>query len=621
MSLASSLVLILVAGMASQLLASRLRIPAIVVLIATGLILGPITGLVVVGLAPEELSDLIGLGVAVILFEGGMSLRLSELRRARRGIGRLVILGPPVAMALTAVAAHFVGGFEWPVALVLGAILVVTGPTVIAPLLRQAGLRRDTAALFKWEGIVNDPTGVILAFLTFQIFALSGGDLASIIVGFLMAVLVGGALGGGVGLLLGLALHRGWIPPHLKSPLLLVAVLLVAGLGNAFQDETGLLAVTVMGLVLGNLRLADREQLLHFKEGLTVVLVSSLFIIIPSTLTADDLRALDWRILAFVAVLMLVVRPVTIALITLRSEVPRPDRILLGWIAPRGIVAAATAGVFGPGMVAAGYEDAAALVPTVFLVIIVTVVAHGFTLAPLARRLGLTTGARNGLLVVGASPFALALTEALNDRDVSVVVADGRYQALQPMRRAGLPTYFGEVLSEHAEDRLDDSRISHVLAATDNDYYNALVARSLGTEYGFHRSFQIPPAEGTGERQSLAFGRRASYAFDGHTDLAELDGRVEEGWRIRATHLTKQYGLLELARRLGDERDVVPIGAISSTGAFRMVSPDQRFLPGPGATVLFLGPSDAPTTGRIPAVDTTGDATDSPPGHEGPGEG
>lgn len=601
MTLATSLVLVLAAGLLAQLIAARLRIPAIVVLIAFGLTLGPFTGLVEVTLAPDELSALIGLGVAVILFEGGMSLRFEEFRRVGQGIGRLTIAGPPVAMALTALAAHYLGGLDWPVALVAGGILVVTGPTVIAPLLRQANLRKDSASLLKWEGIVNDPLGVTLAFLTFQFFALSGDNLGDIVLGFTYAVVVGGLLGAASGFGIGIAFRRGWVPAHLKSPLLLVAVLLVAAVGDHLQDETGLLAVTAMGLVLGNMRLAEREQLLHFKEGLTVVLVSSLFIVIPATLTPDDLRLVDWGIVLFVAALILLVRPLTIALVTLRSDVPKPDRILLGWIAPRGIVAAATAGVFGPELVEIGYPDGALLVPTVFMVIIVTVVLHGFTLAPLARRLGLTLAPQNGLLIVGASRFALALAEALRERRIGVMIADGRYQSLAPARMAGIRTYFGEVLSEHAEDAILESRVSHVLAATDNDYYNALVARSLGAEYGFHRSFQMAQADG-GHRTALAFEKRASFAFDGTTDLATLEAHLDAGWRIHGTHLTKQHGPRELFARLGS--DAVPLGGIDATGRFRIFAPGQRFLPTPGTTFLYLGPAAAPATAPTPAVET-----------------
>ena len=604
MTLATTLVVVLAAGIGSQLLAARLRIPAIVVLIAVGLTLGPVAGLVTVPMDPEDLSEVIGLGVAVILFEGGMSLRVSELRRVGRGVGRLTILGPPVAMGLGAVAAHYIAGIDWPVALVLAAILVVTGPTVIGPLLRQANLNRDSSSLLRWEGIVNDPTGVLLAFLTFQVFALSEGGIGSILTGFALSLVVGGAMGALAGGLLGVAFHRGWVQSHLKAPLLLVAVLVIATVGNEIQDETGLIAVTAMGLVLGNIRIADRETLLHFKESLTVVLVSSLFIVIPATLTGEDLRALDWRIVLFVVALMVVVRPLTIALVSMRSTIGREDRILLGWIAPRGIVAAATAGVFGPAMVEAGYADGALLVPTVFLVIIVTVVAHGFTLAPLARRLGLVAGDRSGLLVVGASRFALALAEALGRLGVGVTVADGRYQALRPLRMAGVHTYFGEVLSERAEEDLDMSRHGVVLAATDADAYNALVARELGAELGHHRAFQLAPTgEAATARSRLAFERRAAYAFDGRSGLADLEASLTEGSRIRATHLTREFGWRELEPRLaGRGGDALIVGAVDPHGQFRLFSPAQAFLPLRGWTVLSLGPDDATAPDGVPAV-------------------
>lgn len=610
MTLATTLVVILVAGLASQLVAARLRIPAIVVLIAVGLTLGPATGLVTIPLEPDELSEVVGLGVAVILFEGGMSLRISELRRVGRGVGRLTIAGPPVAMLLGAGAAHWIGGLDWPVALVMAAILVVTGPTVIGPLLRQANLNRDSSALLRWEGIVNDPTGVLLAFLTFQVFALSDGGIGSIARGFLLSVVVGGALGALAGLLLGFSYHRGWVPSHLKSPLLLVMVLIIAGLGNRLQDETGLIAVTAMGIVLGNMPLADRETLLHFKESLTVVLVSSLFIVIPSTLTADDLRLLDWRIVLFVVALMVIVRPVTIALISLRSTIRKPDRILLGWIAPRGIVAAATAGVFGPAMVAAGYPDGALLVPTVFLVIIITVIAHGFTLAPLARRLGLVGGDRSGLLVVGASPFAVTLAEALARLGVGVTIADGRYQALRPARMAGVQTFFGEVLSERAEEQLDMSRHGQVLAATDSDAYNALVARDLGAELGHHRAFQLAPSgEAATERSRLAFERRAAYAFDGDVSLERLDQLIAEGSRIHATRLSKEYGWREIEDRfVGRGGGSLLLGGVDPHGRFRLFSRTQAFLPLRGWTVLYLGPDDATAREGVPRV--TGVAPD-----------
>ncbi|GMA35881.1 cation:proton antiporter [Demequina litorisediminis] len=301
MTIASTLVVILAAGLAAQLLAARLRIPAIVVLIATGLLLGPITGVVTVPAGSEEVSALIGLGVAVVLFEGAMDLRFGEIERVGKGIRRLTLVGPPVAMILGALAAHYVGGLEWPVAWVLGALLVVTGPTVIIPLLRQANLNKESSSLLKWEGIINDPIGVLLAMLTLLYILIvdagADGDLefiarglgiAAVVVTVVGAIITAVVLGGGLGYALGTVFRRGWVPAHLKSPLLLVSVLVVSSLADIVVDESGLLAVTLMGVVLGNMNLAEREQLLDFKEGLSVVILSALFIIIPAQLDLDQ---------------------------------------------------------------------------------------------------------------------------------------------------------------------------------------------------------------------------------------------------------------------------------------------------------------------------------------------
>lgn len=634
MTIAATLVVILGAGLAAQLIAARARIPAIVVLIATGLVLGPTTGIVTVPADSAEVSAMIGLGVAVVLFEGAMDLRFGEIERVGKGIRRLTLFGPPVAMILGALAAHYVGGLEWPVAWVLGALLVVTGPTVIIPLLRQANLNKESSSLLKWEGIINDPIGVLLAMLTLQYFLVVdagvGGDLefisrglgvASVVVTLVGAIVTAVVLGAGAGVALGLVFRRGWVPAHLKSPLLLVAVLVVSTLADTVVDESGLLAVTLMGIVLGNMNLAEREQLLDFKEGLSVVILSALFIIIPAQLDIDQLREIDWRIIGFVAVLMFVVRPLTVALVTIRSPLRWQDRVLMGWIAPRGIVAAATAGVFGPELVEAGYEDGAVFLPTVFLVIIVTVLARGFSLGWLSRRLGLSAGAKNGLLIVGASPFAQSLATTLQRLGVAVVVADGTYQRLQPLRMQSVPTYFGEILSEHAERTVETAPLSYLLCASDNDYYNALVARTEGPAFGYHRTFQIAThSESANEHRRLTFERRGSIAFDGRFDWFALDERMTAGWAIHTTKLTEGFGWKAWQDRQS-ERGVewMLVGEVDHLGALRLYSHDQDFTPETGATLLYFAPAQskreraverATRTAATPLVPT--EAGDSP---------
>lgn len=604
MHAATTVVLILVAGLGSQWLAARIKLPGILVMIAAGLVLGPLTGAVHVSLDTEELAELIGLGVAIILFEGAMDLRLAEFRKVGAGVRRLTMIGPPVAWVLGALAAHYVGGLSWPVSWVLGAILVVTGPTVIGPLLRQARLNKRTGALLKWEGIVNDPVGVLLAVLTFQYFTLADEGLDTLAVRVLLALGAAAVLGGGGGWAVAWLYRHGRVPPHLKAPLLVALVLVVFWASNQVQHEAGLLAVTVMGVVIGNARLVERERILDFKSSLTVVLLAILFIVIPSTLTREDLTSLDWRAVAFVAVVLLVVRPLSIWIATAFLHLGWRDKLLLSWIAPRGIVAAATAGVFGPALVIGGYEDARALLPFVGAIIVVTVLAHGLTIGPLARRLGLAAADRNGLLIVGASPFSKAIARALHDAGVDVLVTDGSWRRLSSLRKEGVPTWHGEVLSEHAEHELDTSHLSYVLAATDNGFYNALVSRRFHDDFGSTHVFQLPMQRAEGEDpRRLPLQRRGHYAFDRVSDFYVLHGRVRSDWEVWVTSVTEQQDASALAARLGEpSEDWMLLGGISPAGAFRLHSVTHPVALKPGwKAVVFGGHREAEQDPRAAA--------------------
>lgn len=591
MHAATLTLLVLAAGLASQWAAWRVGLPAIVILIAAGLALGPLTGLIAVTLPQAELTGLIGLGVAIILFEGGMDLRLNELRRVGHGIGRLTILGPPLAWLLGSAAAHFVGGLSWPVAWVLGAILVVTGPTVILPLLRQARLNKESASLLKWEGIVNDPIGVLLAVLAFQSCTAAGGGLSETLTGLGAAVAAAVLLGGAGGWAVGRLYRHGGVPEHLKAPILMVLVLAVYWASNLVQHEAGLLSVTLMGLVIGNMRLVERESLQRFKENLTVVLVSVLFIVIPTQLELDQLALLDWRIWLFVLTVLLV-RALTIGLVTLGAPMRGEDKRLLAWIAPRGIVAAATAGIFGPALVASGHPDAEKLLPIVFLVIITTVLAHGLTIGTVARRLGLAAASANGLLIVGASPWTHALAGALKSQGIAVLMVDGAYHRLQPVRMDGIDVYYGEILSEHAEHRLETQHLSCLLCATDNDFYNALVCKAQGRAFGHHRTFQLAThQEASQEMKRLTLQQRGHIAFAPDADVVTLHRHLEEGWTVQTTRLTEAYGLEQLGERLGTlGRDWLLIGGVSPGGALRLHSSEQPFTPKAGWLLFYFAP-------------------------------
>lgn len=577
MHLATLLLIILAAGLASQWLAWALRLPAIVILIVSGLVLGPVSGLIEFALEPVELTELVGLGVAIILFEGGMDLKLGEFRRVGHGIVRLTTLGPILAWLFGALAAHFIAGLSWPVAIVLGAILVVTGPTVILPMLRQARLNKESASLLKWEGIVNDPAGVLLAVLSFQFFTLYGEDWSDVFLGLGKAIAVAAVLGGVGGWLTGWFYRRGAVPSHLKPPILMVLVLVAFWLSNQVQHEAGLLTVTVMGLVIGNMQLVEREPLQHFKENLTVVLLSVLFIVIPAQLEPGQLELFDLRVQLFVLAVLVLVRPLAILIATAGAPMRREDKWLMAWIAPRGIVAAATASIFGPALVEAGHTEAAILMPLVFLVILVTVIAHGTSLAPLARRLGLAAEDENGLLIVGATAWTRELAGTLKSLDVDLLVVDGSWQRLKPFRMDGIRTYYGEILSEHAEHELQDEHLSFLLAATDNHYYNALVCKALGHRFGHHRSFQLAaPVVAEEEQRRLTLQQRGYLAFQPPVDANSLESLLDSGWRIRTTRLGSAFDRERLESRLGPlgERWYM-LGALSPAGSFQLAAEDH----------------------------------------------
>ncbi|MEX2498276.1 MAG: sodium:proton antiporter [Wenzhouxiangellaceae bacterium] len=592
--------IVLAAGLASQWLAWLLKLPGIVVLIGAGLILGPITGWLVLDTPSDQLTELIGLGVAIILFEGGMDLKLGELKKAGRGIGRLVLLGGPITWALSAAAAHYIVGLEWPVALVLGAIMVVTGPTVIQPILRYARLNDRTASLLKWEGIVNDPIGVLLAVLTFQYFTIDGDGFGETMLALGGAIVTAVLLGGVGGWLLGKLYQRGGVPEHLKPPVLMVLVLGVFTLSNQVQHEAGLLSVTLMGMVLGNMPLSGREDLQRFKENLTVVLVSVLFIVITARLEVEQLLLLDWRAAVLIAVVLFAVRPLSVSLATIRAGMEKSDRLLLAWIAPRGIVAAATAGLFGPAMVEAGYADARILLPLVFAIIIATVLLHGISLGTLARKLGLAAEDDNGVLIVGASPWSLELARALKAMDLEVLLVDGVYQRLKNARMEGIDVHYGEILSEDAEHTLEIHHLGHLLCATPNDFYNALVCNALGPEFGRHRTFQLPTAEeASKESRRLTADRRGHLAFGEHCDYDWLHERLNEGWVIQRTRLSEAFSMEEATAKLGTPgKDWLLLGAVSPGGRPRIYSDELPFEPESEWQLLYFAPESAGAPGQ-----------------------
>lgn len=545
-SLFLAITLIGVLGVGAQWLAWRFNLPAIVMMAVAGLLIGPIFGV----LRPEAVfgdfyRPMISVAVAVILFEGGLQLKFSELRGLEGGIRRLVFLGGPIAWVLGSFAGVWVGGLSWPTAVIFAGIMIVTGPTVILPLLRQAKLSSRPSALLKWEGIINDPIGALAAVIAFEIFHTSANPdlsgfqvVASLMVGTVLCT----ALGIFAGFGLARAFREGWVPEFLKSPILLSSVLLTFGLANLLQEEGGLLAVTAMGVTMANAKMPSINQLRHFKENIAVLLIAGVFVMLTANLSFDVLGQLDWRLMAFVVVMLVVVRPVSVMLSTRGTGLSLQERMLVSWIAPRGIVAVAVSGLFAASLSDShGIPDGELLVPLAFAMVFSTVILHGFSIAPLGKMLGLASTMPPGVLIAGASPWSTQLAKRLKDLEVPVLITDPSYRRLREARQAGIDTYYGEILSEVTEHHVDFVRYGYLLALSGNEAHNALVCTDLAPEMDRAKVYQLYSGGGESSRMGVSSTLQGRTFLNNQTSLEDLMRLHWAGWDFQLTKLSEEY--------------------------------------------------------------------------------
>lgn len=621
-SLIVSVALIGALGLGAQWLAWRLQAPAIVLMALAGLIVGPFwavtlgnpdsplfTGVDGALLNPtKEFGDLlrpiVSLAVAVILFEGGLVLKFENLKDAGAAVRRMVFVGGPLAWVLGSFAAHYAGGLDWASSIVFAGVMVVTGPTVIMPLLRQSKIGGRTGAALKWEGIVNDPIGALFAVAAFEIVrvASAGDGVVMIAVWILMAAGLGVGLGVVFGWTIVRAFRAGWTPEYLKAPIIFASIILCYALAELVEKEIGLVAVTAYGMYLANSRLAGLNELRKFKEDIAVLLVSGVFVILTANLTPEIIRqALTWNTLAFLAVMLLVVRPLSIWISTY-GTLTRNEALLLGWIAPRGIVAVAVSGLFGQLLVDLNRNSsfdiygAEQITPLAFAMVFTTVVLHGFTIAPLARFLGLARKEKPGVLMIGATPWSIDLAKTLKDSGVDSIVADTNWRRLRPAREAGLETFFGEVLSEDAEVRLDHARFETALALSANEPYNALVSGHFAPELGRHKVFQLSSQENEDEDpRSMGVSTRGRTLIRRGRGYDQLIRDHYRGWTFSKTQLTEKYALKDLQ---ADRPDADFIAEVRPDGTVTFLGPNREVKGGEGATLITYGPRQTAETGQ-----------------------
>jgi NhaP-type Na+/H+ or K+/H+ antiporter len=579
----------LIGGLAAacQWLAWRVRLPAIVFLLLAGIVAGPVAGWVQPAeLFGDLLFPLVSLGVAVILFEGSLTLKFSDIRGLERVVRRMVTTGMLVTWATLALAARWLADFSWEMAALFGGILVVTGPTVIVPMLRTVHPTARIASILRWEGIVIDPVGALLAVLVFEYIISAGvsNALGQTLVTFLKVVVTGTALGVAAGYALGEALRHDWIPGYLFNVATLTSVFAVFATSNAMAGESGLLAVTVMGIFLANRKGVPVEELLEFKENLSLLLIGGLFVLLAASLDLAHLHSLGWVSLEVLAVVQFVARPLQVLISTWGSALKWRERALLAWIAPRGIVAAAVSALVALQLESRGFAQAELLVPLTFVVIIGTVVLQSLTAGPLARALKVAEPEPVGFLIVGGHPLARAIARALAQEKIPVLLADAQWDNVSRARMDGLRAYYGNPLSEHAELYLDLSGLGRLLALTPDTHLNELACARYRRDFEARNVYALKVRAGTEGRATVA--RAGRDAFGEEATYAELSRRLFRGAEVRKTRLTETFGLNEYRERYADR--TVPLFALDPKGRVEVFATGAKFEPGPDWSVIAL---------------------------------
>ncbi|TCW26455.1 sodium/proton antiporter (CPA1 family) [Gluconobacter oxydans] len=583
--------------MLAQWIAWRFRLPAIVLLFSLGLIFGPGLGI----LHPSEtmgwmFRPLVSLLVALVVFEGGMALDFRQLREAGEGVARLTMLALPINWVLGSLAAHYVAHLEWGTSMLFGAIVVVTGPTVVLPLLRSAKLQPRVAAFLRWEAIVNDPLGAILAAVVLQLLMLHVDVHADVFFTHTLPDLLGAiavSLSAGIlpAYLIRYLFTRDLMPEILKTPMLISMALVIFSLCNLEMGGAGLMAVTIFGMALANLQIPGVTELRRMKESLVVLVVSVLFIMLTADLHRDVLARLSIPIFALTVVVLFVVRPLGIFLSTLGTSMPWKEKLFVGWIAPRGIVAAAVAGEAGISLKEAGYQSADLIMPAVFAVIAVTMILHGFSLGPIARLLKLTLSNDPAIAILGASPWSINFASCLRRAGVPVLLVDNRSSALMPATRQDIPVLRAELLSQHGQESFEERPADYLIATTGDGIYNGMVCGHLAPTMGRQRVYQISPGVARLDfYHGLSRDARGKVLGEPAWNYTLFDTLFEQGWRFVAVEATE-----ESAPTFGTDENRLDILVVRRDGniLIRSAEDNDKAVPQPGDYMVSMVPPGA----------------------------
>ena len=577
---------IIILGILAQWVAWKFKIPAILPLILIGLLVGPIAAAYLSedgtkwiepvwngekGLFPGDgLYYFVSLAISIILFEGGLTLKRAEIKNVGPVITKLITLGAAVTFFGAGIAAHLIFGLSWELSFLFSGLIIVTGPTVITPILRNIPLKKDVSAVLKWEGILIDPIGALVAVLVFEFISVGGGGdfTKTALMEFGKILLFGTSFGFTFAHALAYAINKKLIPHYLLNVVSLSAVLLVFVESEVFAHESGLLAVVVMGMVLGNGKLKNLKELLYFKESLSILLISILFILLAANINIEDLLLLyNWKTAVLFTLVVFVIRPLAVFLSTHKSNLKFNEKLFISWVGPRGIVAAGIASLFGSKLLKEGVPGAEYITPLVFMIVLGTVLLNATTARLFAKMIGVFLKDSNAILFVGASSPARLIAKYLTDNDKRVVLIDSNKNFIDEAKKDGLEAFSVNIYDDDLIDNIELNDVGYLIAMTGSEAVNDYAVNSFSEAFGEHGAYRLATSKeirnGNSDAKNKLFSPKDDYinlseAYRDNPKIYEVAIKSEDEYKKMLSKLFNELRSVLLFVKKGEHIYLIP---------------------------------------------------------------
>ena len=565
---------IIILGILAQWFAWRFKIPAILPLILIGLLVGPIAAEFLTddhtkyiepvwngskGLFPGDgLYYFVSLAISIILFEGGLTLKRDEIKNVGPVITKLITLGSAVTFFGAGFLAHFIFELNWELSFLFSGLIIVTGPTVITPILRNIPLKKDISTVLKWEGILIDPIGALVAVLVFEFISVGGdsGFTKTALSEFGKILLFGTSFGFTFAHALTFVINKKWIPHYLLNVVSLSTVLLVFVESEIFAHESGLLAVVVMGMVLGNGKLKNLKELLYFKESLSVLLISILFILLAANINMEDLMLLyNWKTAILFFLIVFIIRPLGVFISTYNSNLKFNEKLFISWVGPRGIVAAGIASLFGSKLLKQGVEGAEYITPLVFMIVLGTVLLNATTARLFAKIIGVFLNSSDGILIVGASKSSRLIAEYIQNLGKRVVLIDANTSFIEQSSNMGLEAYSVNVYDDNLSDNIELNDIGYLIALTGSDAVNKYALKNFSPIFGERGAYRLATAD---EVKNQNFENEKHF-FTPKDDFINLSEAARDYPTIYETAISSEKEFNETLEKLHNQIESVPL--------------------------------------------------------------